>query len=286
MFELPEVITLAGQLNATVAGKTIRHGTLGNSPHKFVWYNRTPDEFAGLVAGKTVGQAYARGKWLFVPFDPGYVLLLGEFGGRLLYHLPDTRLPEKYHLSITFADGSALTAMTQMWGAMELYDAGQEMSRQYVKGMRPTPVEPAFTFDYFRGLVAELAAGEKRSVKALLTQDQLIPGLGNAIAQDILFDARLHPRHPIAGLDAAQVRGLYDAIGRTVNAVIAAGGRDDEVDLYGQPGGYRRRLDGRAVSQPCPVCGTPIEKFQYLGGTCYVCPHCQVQRTRPVLEAS
>ena len=276
MFELPEYITLARQINETVTGKTIQRGALGNSPHKFVWYNRTHEEFAALTAGKTVGQAHVRGRWLFIPLEPGYVLLLGECGGRLLYHPPGARLPGKYHLWLTFTDGSALTAMTQMWGAMELYEAGREQERQYVKGMRPTPVEPAFTFDYFASLIAELRTGEKRSVKALLTQEQLIPGLGNAIAQDIMFRAGLHPRHPLGDLSEAQERALYDAIRATLDAAIVGGGRDDEFDLHDQPGRYKRLMASRAVGQPCPTCGAAIEKIQYLGGACYFCPRCQI----------
>ncbi|MHB1415893.1 MAG: DNA-formamidopyrimidine glycosylase family protein [Chloroflexota bacterium] len=276
MFELPEFVTFAQQMNETLVGKTIGRGSLGNSPHKFVWYNRTPEEFARLTAGKTVGQAYARGKWLFVPLDPGYILLFGECGGRLLYHQPGAALPAKYHLWLTFADGSALTALTQMWGAMELHEAGQEGERQYVKGMRPTPVEPAFTFDYFAALIAELRAGPKRSVKALLTQEQMLPGLGNAIAQDIMFRASLHPKHPISELGETQQRALYDAIRATVQEVILAGGRNDEFDLFNRPGGYKRVMDSRAAGRPCPTCGTAIEKVQYLGGACYLCPACQV----------
>jgi formamidopyrimidine-DNA glycosylase len=275
VFELPEYITLARQINETVAGKTIRSGALGNSPHKFVWYNRTHEEFAALTAGKTVGTAHVRGRWLFIPLEPGYVLLFGECGGKLLYHAPPAKLPEKYHLWLAFADGSALSALTQMWGAMELYEAGLEMERQYVKGMRPTPVEPDFTFDYFSALIAELLTGEKRSIKALLTQDQLIPGLGNAIAQDIMFRAGLHPRRPISDLSDVQQRTLYDAIRATVDAAIAGGGRYDEWDLYSRPGGYHRLLDNAAVGRPCPNCNTAIEKIQYLGGACYLCPRCQ-----------
>jgi formamidopyrimidine-DNA glycosylase len=276
MFELPEYITLARQLNESVAGKIIASGSLGNSPHKFVWYNRTPEEFAALTQGKRVGQAAVRGRWLSVPLQPGYVLLFGECGGRLLYHAPGEYLPDKYHLWLAFDDGSALTAFTQMWGAMELYEAGQEGERQYVKDMRPTPVEPAFTFDYFAALIDSLLAGPKRSAKALLTQEQLIPGLGNAIAQDILFRARLHPKHAIADLSQAQRRALYDAITTTVQDVIAQGGRNDELDLYGHPGGYVRLMDSRAAGQPCPNCGATVEKIQYLGGACYFCPSCQV----------
>lgn len=275
MFELPEIATFARQFNETLAGKTVSRGSLGNSPHKFVWYNRAHDEFAALTAGKTVGRAWARGKWLFVPLEPGLVLLVGECGGRILYHQPGAALPEKYHLRLDFADGSALTAFTQMWGAYELYEAGLEEERQYVKGMRPTPTDPAFTFAYFAALVAGCGAAQKRSVKGLLTQEQIIPGLGNAIAQDIMFRARLHPKHSTANLSEAQTRALYDAIRSTVDEAIAGGGRDDEYDLYNRPGGYKRLMDSRAVGRPCPTCGATVEKIQYLGGACYFCPECQ-----------
>jgi formamidopyrimidine-DNA glycosylase len=275
MFELPEFVTLARQMNATLKGKTIQRGQLGNSPHKFVWYNRSHEEFNGLTKRKTVGEARAKGKWLFIPLEPGYVLLLGECGGKVLVHPPGSKVPQKYHLYITFEDDSFLTATTQMWGAMELYERGEERNRQHVKGMRTTPIEPAFTIDYFCALVDDLVEGKKRSAKGLLTQDQIIPGLGNAIAQDILFRARLHPRHPIADLSAGQRRVLYHAIVNTVGEVIEQGGRYDEYDLHGNRGGYVRTMDRNAAGRPCPECGGEIEKIQYLGGACYLCPNCQ-----------
>jgi formamidopyrimidine-DNA glycosylase len=281
MFELPEYVTLARQINDTLTGKIIRLGQLGNTPHKFVWYNRKPAEFERLTEGKTVGAAHAKGKWLFVALDPSYVLLFGECGGKMLYHPPEAKRPAKFHLSLEFADGSGFTPLsgaqaattTQMWGAMELHEAGQEQERQYVKGMRITPAEPEFTLDYFSALIA--TEGQKRSAKSLLTQDQLLPGLGNAIAQDILFQARLHPRHPVDTLTKAQQRKLHTAVVKTVQAVIKKGGRYDEVDLYSQPGKYVRLMDQAATRKPCPECGGRIEKMAYLGGACYFCPQCQ-----------
>jgi formamidopyrimidine-DNA glycosylase len=163
-----------------------------------------------------------------------------------------------------------------MWGAMELFEAGKEQERQYIKGMRITPVDRAFTFGYFSGLIDELLEGEKRSTKSLLTQDQLIPGLGNASAQDILFHAHLLPRKPLSELSPGQRRDLYDAIVYTVHEIIEKGGRNDETDLFGQKGGYVRLMDNAAVGKPCPECGTKVQKIQYLGGACYFCPKCQV----------
>jgi formamidopyrimidine-DNA glycosylase len=276
LFEIPEYTTLARQMNDTLPGKIIRQGSLGNSPHKFVWYNRTRDEFERLTGGKRTSKARVRGRWLTLDLEPDFRLLLGECGGKVLYHAPGTSLPEKYHLLLAFEDGSALTIMTAMWGAMELYETGQEQERQYIKGMRLTPVDPAFSFNYFEALIDELLQGEKRSVKSLLTQDQLIPGLGNAIAQDILFNACLHPRHSLKDLTPDQRLDLYNAITDTLHRAIEKGGRNDEFDLYGKPGGYIRIMDSHAAGKPCPVCGTVVEKMQYLGGACYFCPHCQV----------
>jgi formamidopyrimidine-DNA glycosylase len=202
-------------------------------------------------------------------------LLFGECGGKVLYQQPGSQVPEKYHLYITFEDGSFLTALTQMWGAMELYEEGEEQDRKYIKGMRTTPNEPEFTFDYFSNLIDELLEGKKRTAKGLLTQDQIIPGLGNAITQDILLRARLHPKLPIRDMSTDHRYALYDAIVRTVDEVIEKGGRYDEYDLLGNRGGYVRMMDKHAVDRPCPECGGAIEKIRYLGGSCYLCPNCQ-----------
>jgi formamidopyrimidine-DNA glycosylase len=275
MFELPEMLVLSRQMNETLRGKTIAQGMQGNSPHKFVWYNHTHEEFEELTKGKVLGEACARGRWLFLNVEPGYVLVLGELGGKILYHPAGSKEPNKYHLLLRFDDDSFLTVMIQMWGAIELYPRGEELNRQYVRDMRPVPGEPDFTYEHFTTLIDEVSQKEKKSAKGLLTQDQLLPGLGNSIAQDILFRARLHPRHLVGELDGTARRELYDAVLETVDAVAGLGGRYDELDLYGSPGGYVRLMDKNAAGKPCPECETTVEKIQFLGGSCYFCPSCQ-----------
>ena len=275
MFELPEFVTLARQMNQTLKGKTVQRGQLGNSPHKFVWYNRSHEEFERLTKGKNVGEARARGKWLFLPLEPGYLLVLGECGGKVLFHPAGTKLPNKYHLYLSFEDDSFLTATTQMWGAMELHQAGQDLEGRYTRNMRPTPVDPEFTPEYLSALIRSEECGN-RSAKGLLTQDQLIPGLGNSIAQDILFRAGLSPKHPVRDLSGMEVRALHGVIAELVAEVGARGGRNDEVDLFGNPGGYARVMDRNAVGRPCPRCAGEVKKIQYLGGACYFCTRCQV----------
>ena len=94
--------------------------------------------------------------------------------------------------------------------------------------MNLTPVDEDFTCEYFCTLVDTIVEKEKKSVKGLLTQDQIIPGLGNAIVQNILFKARLHPKHSINDLKKSQRKKLYNAIMKTVHEIIKRGGRYDE----------------------------------------------------------
>ena len=172
----------------TICGKTIKSGSLGNSPHKFVWYNRSQDEFAELTKGKKIGEAQVKGRWIFIPVNPGHTLVLGECGGKLLYHRPGSKLPKKYHLYITFEDDSYLTVTTQMWGAMELFENGEEQNREYIKDMRPTPVDLEFTYDYFTDLIDTLIAGKKRSAKGLPLKIKLSRDWGMRLPKISFFD--------------------------------------------------------------------------------------------------
>ena len=78
MFELPEYLTLARQMNQSIQGKTIASGQLGNSPHKFVWYNRSREEFEALTHGKTLGQTHAKGRSRLATFGivTGFIIMM------------------------------------------------------------------------------------------------------------------------------------------------------------------------------------------------------------------
>ena len=57
MLELPEAITIAGQINRTLYGKSISNVIAAHSPHKFAWYHGDPDQYHNLLTGKTIGSA-------------------------------------------------------------------------------------------------------------------------------------------------------------------------------------------------------------------------------------
>jgi formamidopyrimidine-DNA glycosylase len=139
---------------------------------------------------------------------------------------------------------------------------------------RPSVFTDAFDAAYFAGIL-EQPGMEKLSAKAFLATEQRIPGLGNGVLQDILIRAGIHPKTKIAGLDEERRKRLFHAVKETLAEMSDGGGRDTEMDLDGNPGGYRTILSRKTVGTPCPACGQVIEKAAYMGGSVYFCPGCQ-----------
>ena len=133
----------------------------------------------------------------------------------------------------------------------------------------------AFTYDHFRGLFDGAEAKPKKSIKEFIISRPGVTGVGNGYIQDVLFRAGILPTRKVVDIAPRERRKLYHAIRKTISEAIRLGGRDDESDLFGQGGRYRRILDSRAKGKPCAVCGTTVEKIAFLGGASYFCPTCQ-----------
>jgi formamidopyrimidine-DNA glycosylase len=87
-----------------------------------------------------------------------------------------------------------------MWGFIGVMTPGEIAAHKYAGTVGVTPADPEFTVDYFTRLVRHYPDAEKQSVKALLTRDGTVLGIGNAYLQDILFRARINPRRKVAAL--------------------------------------------------------------------------------------
>jgi formamidopyrimidine-DNA glycosylase len=273
MIELPEAVRLADQIAHETGGKVVESGNCGNSPHKWAFYNRPQEEYARLLPGKKVGRTSASGSLACINLDPGLSLLLGDGGLRVLLHGPGDGLPAKYQLLLRFEEGSALTVSVQGWGFMHL--ATQEGAAERFAGHGLSPLSGKFTYQRFKQALQSYERLEKDSVKKFVISGGVVSGVGNGYLHDILFRARIHPRRRLSDITGNERRRLFGAIRKTIGDAAERGGRDTELDLHGEPGGYRPILDSRAKGEPCSQCGTAIEKIQYLGGACYFCPVCQ-----------
>jgi formamidopyrimidine-DNA glycosylase len=273
MIELPEAMAFAEQMNRELRGKQIRAGTRGNAPHKFAFCNREPEEYSAILPGRTIGEASTRGGLIVIHLEPGYALVLGGGGERILLHAEASTLPKKHQLFLELTDGTYLTVTVQGWGATLLLDEVEVATHPWLAA-RVSPLSEAFTWEHFSGLFGMLET-EATSVKYFFISKPGVWGVGNGYLQDILYRAKVHPKKRVVALSQKERRALYAATRKTLQQAVELGGRDSERDLHDRPGRYRRLLHSGRVGEPCDECGTAIEKISWLGGACYFCPQCQ-----------
>ncbi len=272
MIELPEAAVLAKQINEAVVGKKIKNIVAAHTPHKLAWYYGDPQEYKGLLAGKVVSGAASYGGQ--VEIAAGKAKLAFSDGVNLRYYSKSVKLPDKHQLLLEFDDGTSLVGWVQMYGGLSAFLDGKNDNRYYIMAKaKPSPLSSDFEKDYFRSLFDENTT--KLSLKAFLATEQRIPGLGNGVLQDILFNAKMHPKKRTGTLYSGDQPLLFDSVKNTLSEMTVKGGRDTENDLFGMPGGYKTRLCKNTAGQPCPECATPIKKEAYLGGSIYYCPSCQ-----------
>jgi len=273
MIELPEAVSIAGQLNDAVCGSRIAAVTAGHTPHKLAWYYGEPPTYPRLLVGRSAGKAAPLGSMVEMEVENARVLL-GE-GVGIRFHEAGQPRPARHQLLIEFDDGSALSATIQMYGGLGAFLEGELDNHYYrVAGEKPSPLSPEFDSASFDRMIGRDEV-QKLSLKALLATGQRIPGLGNGILQDILFNARMHPRKKVNSLVAEDRGALFESVKATIAGMAEQRGRDTELDLFGNPGGYQTILSRKTAGKPCPSCGTVIRKEPYMGGSVYYCEQCQ-----------
>ncbi len=275
MIELPETYVLAEQINQALKGKTILNATANAHPHAFAWYTGDPNTYQEKLAGKTFlsanpGTGYTCGGNTEILFDDMLMVLSTP----VKYHQAGAKLPPKHQLLLEFEDFSHLSCTVQMWGSMFCFPAGEDgLPENFTCNRCPDPLTEGFNEAYFEGLLKNVKPN--LSVKAFLATEQRIPGLGNGVLQDILFNARIHPKRKLETLNAQELEALFHHVKTTLLQMRMEGGRDTERDLYGANGGYQTILSANTLKAPCPICGATLVREAYLGGNIYYCPTCQ-----------
>lgn len=273
MLEIPEAVVLAEQINNKLIGKTIRYAIANFSPHKFTWFFGDPDSYVSLLSGKTVNKAVNYGGMIEVSFGD-IKMVLGD-GVALRYYIPDKPLPKKHQLMVEFDDASFMIATVQMYGGIWCFKEGQFDNEYYlIAKEKPSPLSEEFNSAYFERLFSDENV-QKKSAKAFLATEQRIPGLGNGVLQDILYNAKLHPKRKMNTLSDHEKEMLYQSIKSTLFEMTSHGGRDTERDLFGCYGGYKTKVSKNTVGKPCEICGGNIVKKTYMGGSIYYCEICQ-----------
>ncbi len=272
MLEIPESTTIGQQANQLLKNCTVAEVRNATSVHKFAFYYGDPADYPVKLTGKHIVSARGHGMFVDLCFEKDVYLTIGD-GTIMRYGSSEEKHPDKYQLLIILDDGSFLVFTVAMYGGIWAYQGLFENSYHQGSLKSISPLNKLFDETFFEGIIKGLK--KDLSVKAMLATEQRIPGVGNGVLQDILFNAGIHPRRKVSTLTDVQKNDLYASLKMTLKKMTDAGGRDTEKDLLGQQGGYRTLLSKNTCKDPCPRCGANIVKEAYLGGAVYFCPVCQ-----------
>ena len=109
MIELPEAVTIAGQMNKELKGKRIAAIERGHTPHKFAFYSYPAEVYRSILERSAVGESTDHGNAILTQIGSDHVLVLGGGGERILYHRSAETLPKNHQLLLRFEDHAYLT---------------------------------------------------------------------------------------------------------------------------------------------------------------------------------
>lgn len=286
MPELPEVEVVRRGLERWVSGRTVTTAHVLH-PRAIRRHAAGPLDFTARLAGRRIGPARRRGKYLWLPVDDGAHAVLAHLGmsGQLLVQ-PATA-PDERHLRIRFTfedtdEGELRFVDQRTFGGLSLHPAVEDGLPDVIAHIARDPLDPAFDQDAFHAALRR----RRTTVKRALLDQSLISGVGNIYADEALWRARLHYDRPTATLTRPQTTELIGHVRDVMTAALAAGGTSFDslyVNVNGRSGYFERSLDayGRQ-DEPCRRCGTPMRRSAWMNRSSYFCPRCQrAPRPRP-----
>ena len=269
MPELPDVVVYLEALERHVAGKRLERVTLF-SP--FVL--RSVDPPIDAITGQTVQSTRRIGKRIVLAFaDDVFLVLHLMIAGRLRWRAPDQKLGIGKKLilaTFTFEHGALLftEASSKKRASMQLV-----RGEAALHGLDPGGIEP---LDATREQFHDALTRENHTVKRSLTDPHLFSGIGNAYSDEILHAAKLSPLKQTRSLRDDEFDRLYEATRATLMVWVerlraeTGGGFPEKVTAFRD----QMAVHGR-FKQPCPVCGSPVQRIVYAENECNYCATCQ-----------
>lgn len=271
MPELPEVETVRRSAEPNLSRKIIVSAEVYNDD---VLDGITKEEFIAFLTGNSVDHMERRGKYLIFCFADGEKMILHlRMTGQLICFADDF-VPDRHcHVIVHFQQGGFYYRDVRRFGRFCLMGTGGK-TEQGFHALGYEPFDRKFTVNY----VKEGLAGHSCSVKVRILDQHFIAGIGNIYADEILFRARIYPERLCRDLTNCQMKRLKKAAEDVLAEAIEHRGTtfSDFRDGYGEIGGHQEYLSVfHREGEPCPVCGTTIEKIKCGGRTTSFCPKCQ-----------
>lgn len=221
MLELPESYTISSQIEQRLAGKIISYIEVLHTPHSFAFFHGDIKSYGDLLEGQTVTNAAYHGG--MIEMDTENCMVVFADGAYPRYYEDIKKFPKKHQLAIYFDDETAVFVSIQMYGFISIFPKGKCTDDYYILASSKTdPLCDEFTFEYFRSLYPD--NHKKLSAKAFLATEQRIPGLGNGVLQDILWDAGIDPRLDMREASEADFMAIYVSVRKILKEIFLGRG--------------------------------------------------------------
>ncbi|NHA69784.1 bifunctional DNA-formamidopyrimidine glycosylase/DNA-(apurinic or apyrimidinic site) lyase [Phycicoccus flavus] len=284
MPELPEVEVVRRGLADHVEGRVIESVQLRG--HRVARRHLAgPDDLAARLTGRRVVAVRRRGKYLWWDLgdDLGLLLHLG-MSGQLL--VEEAAAPDETHLHarVRFAGGDPELRFVDQrtFGGLALSALGPDGIPATIAHIAPDPFEPAFD----AAAAVRRVKAKDSAIKRVLLDQTVVSGIGNIYADEALWRAGVHGERPASALSKPRIAAVLDAATEVMGEALGQGGTSFDalyVNVNGASGYFDRSLAAYGqAGRPCPRCGTPIRREQFMNRSSFSCPRCQPRPRRRV----
>lgn len=269
MPELPEVQTVIDTLKQLILNKTIADVKVLYKPIIV----GDSEEFIERLKGQTLHDIKRRGKYLIFEFDDLAMVSHLRMEGKYYVMKHDEPITKHMHVIFEFTDHTSLRYNdTRKFGRMEIIDKQAEYRDFHNLGVEPFSED--FNFAYVKKYLEKV----HKPIKTVLLDQRLVAGIGNIYADEILFKMGVNPNRPANQLTDANINDLIKYTNEILSAAIACGGTTirSYTSSLGVTGRFQLSLNVHTKEgEPCPKCGTIIQKTRVGQRGTYYCPNCQ-----------
>jgi formamidopyrimidine-DNA glycosylase len=265
--ELPDITVYIEALTARVLGHPLERLRIGNP-----FIVRTIAPSPAELAGKRIVSLSRLGKRIvFGMEDELFIVLHLMIAGRLRWRERGAAIPGKVGLAaFDFADGTAVLteAGSKRQASIHILRGAHQVAALDPQGLE--------VFDADLPTFAERLTRANHTLKRALTDPHIFSGIGNAYSDEILHAAKLSPMKMTSSLSDREIATLYEATRATLTEWIERLRADAGGEFPEKVTAFRKDMavHGR-YGQPCPVCGSPIQRIVYATNEANYCSRCQ-----------
>jgi formamidopyrimidine-DNA glycosylase len=270
MPELPEIQTIVNDLQQII----------GDHITGFVSYwpksikNSSVKKFATNISGRKILGIERIGKNIAIALASGNIILIHlKMTGQLV--LDNKNADTKYarHIFYLKRNGALEFRDIRKFGTLEIIDDKKLAAIREDRGV--DPFSKYFTLKKFSAL---LDKQKNKVIKAVLMDQQVVAGIGNIYASEILFEAKILPMRKTNSLKTEEIKKLYQSIKKILRKAVLLRGTSssDYRDVQGEKGQFQDHLKVyQRAGKKCVKCATIVEKLIIGQRSTFYCPHCQ-----------